>query len=243
MIKILILEDDLLQATHLAQSVRKLGYLVSGIENSGEKAVLHFQEHRPELVLVDIGLKGKLNGIEAVTRMQEIQEVKAIFLTGNIGQDFFEEAKSTRPFAFIAKPFQAVELERTLALAAEQITYELEKPSSEAEASATFLKDRIFVRTHNKLVKILFKDIYYVEADRNYAKIHTKNESILVVCPLKVLDQKLPDQEFIRIHRSFLVNISKLDAVADTFLEINKKKLPISKQHRQELIKNLNTLS
>lgn len=243
MIKILILEDDLVQATHLAQNIRKLGYTVSGIENNGEKAVRHFQQHRPELVLVDIGLNGELNGIEAVTRMQEIQEVKAIFLTGNTGQDYFEDAKATHPFAFINKPFQPVELQRTLALAAEQIQYELEKPTTESDPAATFLKDRIFVRSQNKLVKILFDDIYYVEAERNYAKIYTKNDSILVVCPLKMLDQKLPSQEFIRIHRSYLVNINKLDAVADTFLEINKKKLPISKQHKQELLKNLNTLS
>ncbi|MDN3688787.1 LytR/AlgR family response regulator transcription factor [Cyclobacterium jeungdonense] len=243
MIKILILEDDLVQATHLAQSIRKLGYSVTGIENNGEKAVQHFQQHRPELVLVDIGLNGKLNGIEAVTRMQEIQDVKAIFLTGNSGPHYFEEAKSTHPFAFITKPFHAVELQRTLDLAAEQIQYEREKPTTESDQSATFLKDRIFVRTQNKLVKILFDDIYYVEADRNYAKIHTKNESILVVYPLKVLEQKLPKRDFIRIHRSFLVNITKLDAVADTFLEINKKKLPISKQHKQELLNNLNTLS
>lgn len=243
MITILILEDDLVQATHLAQSIRKLGYSVSGIENNGEKAVQHFHQHRPELVLVDIGLNGPLNGIEAVIRMQEIQEVKAIFLTGNTGEEVFEEAKSTHPFAFINKPFQAVELQRTLALAAEQILYEQEKLTPQSERSATFLNDRIFVRTHNKLVKILFDDIYYVEADRNYAKIHTKNESILVVCPLKVLNEKLPGTVFIRIHRSFMVNITKLDAVADSYLEINEKTLPISKQHKQELLKNLNTLS
>ncbi|WP_154853135.1 LytR/AlgR family response regulator transcription factor [Cyclobacterium xiamenense] len=243
MIRILILEDDMVLAAHLSQTIQKLGYSVTGIEKNGENALLHFRQYLPQLVLVDIGLHGKINGIETVKRIQEIDAIKAIYLTGNTDEDSFEKAKTTRPLAFISKPFQPVELERTLALAAEQILFEPERAKTEPEENATFLKDRIFVRTQNKLVKLLFDDIYYVEADRNYAKIHTKSESILVVCPLKMLDQKLPVRQFVRIHRSFLVNISKLDAVADHFLEINNITLPISKQHKQELLKNLNTLS
>jgi len=88
----------------------------------------------------------------------------------------------------------------------------------------------------------MLDDILYVEADRNYCKINTESESFLIVSPLNKLCEKINQRHFIRIHRSFVVNFSKLDAVADSFVEINSKQIPVSKQYKDELHKMLNKI-
>ncbi|WP_163381109.1 LytR/AlgR family response regulator transcription factor [Cyclobacterium sp. SYSU L10401] len=237
MTKLMIIEDDMVLASDLAQRLQKSGYEVTGIKNNGAEAILHFQKFLPEILLVDIGLRGEMNGIETVEKIQENHEVKTIFLTGNDAEDYFDLAKKTHPFAFISKPFRFQELERTLALLIDQIQLKKEQVQP-----PTFNEDSIFIRNQNKLVKIFYDDIFYMEAERNYAKIYTKEHTVLVVCPLKVLANKLPTHRFIRIHRSFLVNIAKIEAVGDSFLEINKKTLPISKPFKQDLLRKINTL-
>ncbi|MBD3630347.1 response regulator [Cyclobacterium sp.] len=237
MIKMMIIEDDLILAADLAQNLKKSGYEVTGIKNNGEEAIQHFHQFRPDILLVDIGLGGGMDGIETISRIQEVNDTTVIFLTGNNDEAHFKKAKKTHPFAFISKPFRYQELERTLELVMAQLNYNNEKARP-----ATFNEESIFIRNHNKLVKVLYEDIYYLEAERNYAKIHSREQTILVVSPLKVLANKLPAHRFIRIHRSYLVNIPKIEAVGDGFVEINKKTLPVSKQFKQGLLKKINTL-
>ncbi|SHN13223.1 two component transcriptional regulator, LytTR family [Cyclobacterium lianum] len=237
MIRIMIIEDDLVLATHLAQQLNNTGYQVSGIKTNGPDAILHFEKFQPQLLLVDIGLGGGMDGIETVSRIQEENDTTVIFLTGNDDQAHFEKARETQPFAFISKPFNFNELLRTLALATARMEAEQQR-----SASAGFYPDSIFIRNQNKLVKILYDDIHFVEAERNYSKIHTGEQSFLVVSPLKTLAGKLPAHLFIRIHRSYLVSIPKIDAIGDGFLEVNRRTIPVSKHFKQALLKKINAL-
>jgi DNA-binding LytR/AlgR family response regulator len=86
----------------------------------------------------------------------------------------------------------------------------------------------------------MLDDILYVEAERNYCNITTVAQSYMIVSPLNKLCEKIDQWQFIRIHRSFAVNFSKLDAVAESFVEIKGKLIPIGKLYKEDLHKMLN---
>ena len=101
--------------------------------------------------------------------------------------------------------------------------------------------DSIFVRRNERMIKIMIKDIYYFEADRNYCKIFAKNKDFLLVMTLKEIDEKLPPEHFLRIHRSFIINLTHVDEVAGSHVVIGRKAIPLSKSLRAELLTRLQT--
>ena len=237
--KILIVEDDMIIAANISLQLSNLGYEVTGIETKAEEAIHHALETKPDMILMDIQLKGHSSGIDAAHAIRKYLDIPLIYLTANVDDATFQKAKETHPFAFIAKPFTNLNLERTIALVEEKIS-EKRAPISVEDTFVDSQEDRIFIRNNNKLVKVMLGEILYVEADRNYCKIITTDQSYLVVSPMNKLCEKIDSKNFIRIHRSFVVNFSKLEAVAESYVEVNGKLIPIGKQYKEDLHKMLN---
>jgi DNA-binding LytR/AlgR family response regulator len=239
-VKILIVEDEMIIAANISLQLSTLGYEVSGIIPRGEEALLHIKQNQPDIILMDIQLKGELNGIETAQLMQQDYDIPIIYLTANADDDHFEKAKATHPYAFISKPFKKLDLQRAIELTINHI--QIKELTSDSSISPFILSDCIFVRSHEKMVKVHIKDILYIEAERNYCRIHSKDKEYLLVITLKDLDEKLPQEHFLRIHRSFIVNISQIDEIANTHVVISKKAIPISKPLKDELLKRLQTI-
>lgn len=243
-INIFIVEDEMIIAANISLQLSKLGYNISGIVPRGEEALVHIKENKPDIVLLDIQLKGKLDGIETAELMQKEFDIPIIYLTANVDDAHFERAKKTKPYAFISKPFKKLDLQHAIELtvARMQTLNEDEIINDDNIISPFILSDCIFVRDHEKMVKINIKDIYYIQADRNYSRIFSKNRECLLVMTLKEIDDKLPDEHFLRIHRSYIVNLSHVDEVAGTHLVVNRKAIPISKSLRTNLLKRIQTI-
>jgi len=239
-VRILIVEDDMIIGANLSLQLVNLGYEITGIESRGEEALAHAMANTPDIILMDINLKGKLNGIETVSAIQRKKDIPIIYLTANSDEATFSKAKETRPRAFIAKPFNNLDLQRTIALVVEQLKGNsvAKHPVLEIEV----LEDRIFVRHNGKMEKLLLADILYIEADRNYCTLITDTGNYLLTSTLKTMEEKLPKAIFIRVHRSFMVNISKLDVVADNHLEIKRKVIPLSKSQKELLMARIQTI-
>lgn len=236
--RILIVEDDMIIAANISLQLSKLGYDVTGIESRGEDAINHAKENHPDIILMDINLKGKLDGIETAKSIQDFFDIPFIYLTANSDEASFQKAKETHPYAFISKPFNKLNLERTIALVVGKITEEnMEKKSSAGIVEA--LEDRIFIRSQGKLIKVMLDEILYIGAERNYCNIITADQNFTITSPLNVLFEKMASKDFLRVHRSYVVNIKKLDAVADSHLEINKITIPVSKMYKEDLIKSI----
>ena len=238
--RILIVEDDMIIAANLSLQLTSLGYEVTGIESRGEEAITHAIKNTPDILLLDINLKGKIDGIETAKEIQKHQDIPIIYLTANSDEATFEKAKSTHPKAFITKPFNRLNLHRTIALVVEQLKNSKEVNSNPQEME--ILEDRIFIRQHGNMVKLLLKDIQYIEADRNYCTIMTDSGSYVLATTLKVMEEKLSKSHFLRVHRSFMVNLSKLDAVAEHHLEIGRKVIPLSKSNKDLLLDRIRTI-
>jgi DNA-binding LytR/AlgR family response regulator len=239
--RVLIVEDDMIIGANVSLQLSKLGYEITGIESRGEEALIHARLNTPDLVLMDINLKGSLDGIETASAMQNTTDIPIVYITANNDEATFEKAKKTHPFAFIAKPINMRALHRTLSLVEEQIN-KRNKTESEKEEIIEFLNDRIFIRHHGQMVKLLLEEILFVEADRNYCHIVTSKQTYLLTATLKVMHDKLLSSIFVRVHRSYIVNITQLDVVAESHVEINRKVIPLSKSYKEALLKHLQTI-
>lgn len=243
-IKILIVEDEMVIAANISLQLTELGYEVTGIVPRGEEALTQIESEFPDILLLDINLKGKLDGIETALKMQENHDIPVIYLTANSDDAHFRRAKETHPYAFIAKPFKKLDLQRAIELTMSQVGIKEKintKPQQEKE-DISILEDAIFVRHSTSMVKVKIEEILYIEAERNYSRVITGKKEHLLVITLKEMDKKLPAKHFMRIHRSYIINISKIQEIATTHIVIGRKAIPTSKSLKKELLKRLQTI-
>ena len=97
----------------------------------------------------------------------------------------------------------------------------------------------LFLKVDRKFVKVLTKDILYIESLKDYIRVTTKLNSWISYQSLTAITEKLPTENFVRIHRSFTIAIDKVDAIEDNCVEIEGKLIPISREHRQEVLKRI----
>lgn len=236
--KILIVEDEMIIAANMSLQLTSLGYEITGIILKGEDALVHIKQNTPDIILLDLHLKGTLSGVETAQLIQEDYNIPIIYVTANSDDVHFNKVKATNPYGFISKPFKKQDLQRTIELAVNRFSSENEKEtdSVKEETLPFILSDCIFVRHQDKMVKVQIDDILYIEAERNYARIYSKNKEYLLVVTLKDLEEKLPINYFMRIHRSFIVNLSKIDEIATSHIVISKKAIPISPESKKHLL-------
>ena len=244
-IKILVVEDEMIIGAKVAMFLSELGYEVTGIIPRAEEALLQLEENAPDIALLDIQLKGNMDGIELAQVLQKEHQIPVIFLTANSDDATFNRAKEAKPYAFLAKPFKKLDLQRalelTISLMANQVPTEQQEQKTSGE-TPYILSDRIFVRNKDRMVKILFEAILYIEAERNYCRIFTKTKEYLLTMPMKNLEDQLPAALFPRIHRSHIVNLAQVDEVDESTVVIGQKTLPLSKSLREEFLMRIKTV-
>ncbi len=103
--KIMIVEDEWITADDIKTSLQSLGYTVSSVASSGKEAIQKAEEDRPDLVLMDIVLKGQMDGIEAANQIRSSFNIPIVYLTAYADEKVLERAKITEPFGYIVKPF------------------------------------------------------------------------------------------------------------------------------------------
>lgn len=241
-LKLLVVEDDMIIAATIALQLTKLGYEVSGIVPRGEEAIQHAETNRPDLILLDISLKGALDGIDTAHAIHQQWNIPIIYVTANTDEATFARAKKTRPYAFISKPVRALELQRAIELAVSRLAEEPPISPHPAPDAPFVLSDRIFVRYREKIVKIFIADILYLEADRNYCHLYTATKDYLLTTTLKAMEDKLPAAFFVRIHRSYLANLMQVDEVGEGYIGIKGKTIPLSHLLRDALLKRIQTI-
>lgn len=249
-LNIFIVEDESIVAKDIQNSLTKLGYNVIGIANNGKDAIEKILELKPDLLLMDIMIKGDLTGIDVSEKIKEKLNVPIIFLTAYADEGTLAKAKITEPYGYILKPFKEVDLHSTIEMA-----YYKHQKDSELQKERDFLyslveskeesnKDILFVKANSRLVKVLLKDIYYVEALKDYVIINTQYARYAIHSTMKEIDKKLGNTEFARVHRSYIARLDKISSIdsQNVVLENDKKTIPVGGSYREELMKKLNLL-
>lgn len=243
---VLVVEDESIVSKDIQHSLKKLGYNVVGAAATGDRALEIGRTEKPDIVLMDIMLKGDMNGIEAAEIMKSELGIPVIFLTAYADDSTLSKAKVTEPYGYIIKPFKEVDLHTTIEMA----LYKHNK-NKEVEKERDLLyslvenkdsKEFIFVKANSRLVKLNTKDIYYVEALKDYVVINTLDSRYTIHSTMKDIEKKLPSEQFTRVHRSYIVRLDKIASIEypNLHLEKDKKIIPIGGSYRDELVNKIN---
>jgi DNA-binding LytR/AlgR family response regulator len=240
---VLIVEDEMIIAADMSMQLSKVGYDVIGINTRGEDALKTLESNLPDVILMDIVLSGRMSGIDTALLILEKYQIPIIFLTSNTDDETFQRALMAKPFAFVSKPFQIKEIERSLKLALRRVD-EMRATNTGFDASddhVSSLDDRLFIRHKHQMVKVFIKDIIYIEADRNYSNIYTSNQNYFLTVSLGHLITQLPADIFVRVHRSFVINIEKIDAVSEQYeyVIMQSYQVPVARRMKDEVVKRL----
>ncbi|HCE58737.1 MAG TPA: hypothetical protein DER09_13145 [Prolixibacteraceae bacterium] len=245
--KILIVEDEILVATDIQESLEGLGYTVQGMVDTGLKAIEAVEKQLPDLILMDINLKGEMTGIEAATNITRNNDVPIIYLTANTDIDTVNKAKVALPYGYISKPFTDKDLQTNIEIAIFKFANDV-KLKMESEQFNTFFdlkdheKNQIIVHGQKGLEKINIKDVYFIENDGKQTIIHLSEDEVVTDKSFVELTGLFPKKYFVQVSQYFVINALKVFAVKYPEIIIADKMTVISvDEEYRETIKTINS--
>ncbi|MGB1102908.1 MAG: response regulator [Crocinitomicaceae bacterium] len=245
---VLLVEDESIVSKDIQHSLKKLGYNVVGAASTGEKAFELAVSTKPDIILMDIMLKGDINGIQTAEQVKEELNIPVIFLTAYTDEATLSKAKVTEPYGYIIKPFKEVDLHTSIEMALYKYSKEKEV-LKERDLFYSLIENKdsqdfIFVKSKSRIVKIKTKDIYFVEALKDYVVINTLESRYTIHSTMKDIVKKLSSDHFIRVHRSFIVRVDKIASIEypNLNLENDKKTVSIGGSFKDGLMERLNLL-
>lgn len=238
-INILIIEDELHLSAHLEKKLIRLDYNVVGVAADLEQAYGLFYARKPDIIIVDIMLGNRADGITFAEHVYNNPEHRkpTIFLTGKTDKATFEKAKLAHPAAYFIKPFNIHELQYNIDLAIVEFQNEQSK-AQETDA------DYLFVKKGDNYVMVYHADIQYIMVDGKYSDIHTPTGKYVVKQSLANIQRRMP-ASFLRVHNNYLINLRQIERFnkkdSQLFLKGNTP-IPVSQGRGTVLLEQLNSL-
>jgi DNA-binding LytR/AlgR family response regulator len=229
-IKVLIVEDKILIAEGIAATLRSHSLDVTGVCTTGEEALTHVKNYKPDLVLMDIELGGAIDGISTAKLLQEIHPVPIIYLSDFGDKKTVERAKQTLPANYLTKPFVDADLVRAIEIA---FTNANAKNNSASQPS---FKKHVFLKDKNIFIKLACDDILFLEADRAYCKVITGDKEFVLSNSMNHVHEQLNKNDFIRIHRSYIVNLSRVTSINGNVIGFGSRSVTMSKEYRDDFL-------
>ena len=240
-LKILLVEDELITAMHLRQTLEKEGHQITGMARTFQDAQQLVVTNPPNLALVDIELASTSTGtgIDTARELLLHQPMPIIYLTANAEQDVFRAANNTHPAAYLLKPFKPSELLFTIELAWQNFQRRTPAP---ADASAP---DYLMLPVNGGLDRIDFDEVTYLTADGAYARLFLADGTVHTVSTnLGQLEQYFPASRFYRLSRSHVVNLHCIKRLKDGKLQLTTQHeaLPVPASSQKELLKRMTVI-
>lgn len=231
----LIVDDEYMARLLLEEYVRKLPSLtLTGSCTNALEAFHLLQNHSVDLLFLDIQMP-YLTGLEFV---QTLRNKPAIVFTTAYAEHAVEGFRLDA-VDYLLKPFSFERFVQAVNKAIDFVSFH-RQPDSKQPSSGSPVTDHFFVKSDGKLVKICFADILYIEGLKEYVSIYTAdNQRIITLQSIKNLETLLPEGAYLRIHKSYIISLARIDAIVGNQVEIRKKPLPIGATYKEELMKRL----
>lgn len=212
--KVIIIEDEFFAANHLSDLVTSLGFWVVGVYHSGED-FLKQTDWRFDAAVVDIFLSEEMSGLQIAEKLRERQK-PFIFLTANQDNRTLKEAARLAPTAYISKPFKPNDVSAALQIIVHKMAPKLR------------------IRGATGIEMLDPCDVLFVKSDGVYIELHTLKGMVVQRKLLKEVMDELP-ANFIRVHRSYLVNSDYIDHRTSTYVGVRGHQVPVSRSFRENL--------
>ncbi|MCD6068774.1 MAG: transcriptional regulator [Bacteroidetes bacterium] len=227
----IIVDDDKMARMALKALVSDISFLT--LKHECDTAISAFntlQREQIDLVFLDIEMP-EMSGLELLKNLERRPIV--VFCTAK--EEYAVEAFELNVADYIVKPYTKARFLAAVSRAKEIF-------DSKQQQVETLEKEYIFIRTNSVLTKIIISEISYIQALGDYINIFTDDKRHTVHMTLKAIEDKLLSEKFYRLHRSYLINLDKIDSVEKETAYINKHPIPIGEQNKQELLKRLNLI-
>lgn len=230
--KCLIVDDNKMARMALKQLVGQVPNLELVAEcNDATEALEYLNTTQIDLLLLDIEMPD-MSGLELTHNLGK-QRPLIIFTTAK--KDYAVEAFELSVVDYLIKPIALPRLKQAI----DKATEALESNKQEVKVED---QGFVFVKDNGILKRISIDDILFLEAMGDYVKVHTAQKFHVVHATLKSIEEKLPASKFIRVHRSYIVAINKIDYIQEGTISIGKTSIPVADTHKSNLNKRLNLL-
>jgi DNA-binding LytR/AlgR family response regulator len=226
--KCIIVDDEPIARSILKDYISRDERLqLAGSFKSATEALLHIHNQQTDLIFLDI----KMPGISGIELLKSLKNPPLIIFTTAF-REHATDGFDLNAIDYLVKPFS---FDRFLQ-ASNKVAEALKHSSKKVELEKRDFVTSIFVKDGTKLIQIGIDDILYVEAVREYIKIVTRSKKYLVHQSMKSVEEKLPSDNFIRIHKSYIAAINKIHSIEGNMIVIGEHTLPISRQLKEEII-------
>lgn len=223
-IRCLIVEDEPIARKIIREFIAQVDYLeLAGECENALKAEAFLQQHEADILFLDIEMP-KLSGVEYLRN----GKVKPLVIITTAYPEYALEGYELDVIDYLLKPIAFARFLKAVQKASDMI------PS---RAAATPDPDILFVRCDNRLEKISLPDVLYFESSGNYVSIVFQGKKLLAYLTLKSLEEQLPRNRFIKVHRSFIINFSKVEKIEDNQVTVGDKQVPVSRSYADALNK------
>ena len=230
MISCIVVDDDEMARIYLKN-------LLLGVENlkvmrtceNGFEAISFLKNNKIDLIFLDINMP-EFSGIEIVQSIENLPQI--IFTSAHA--EYALEAFEYHVTDFIKKPIGFERLKKAIDRVKElQMNVDTAKD----------LQNDIYIRSDGRFLKLDFDNINFIESLGDYVKFITTSKNIHIVhSTLKNIDEKIKNDNFLRVHRSYIVNLTKIKNIQDSTLTIGNKSIPVSRSNKPELLKRIRTI-
>lgn len=232
-LKVLIIEDDALITEDIKMMISKIGHVVIGNAFSSNQAINLLRDLNPDIVLLDINLGGKIDGIDIAEIINMKYSIPFVFITSYSDDHTVNRAGESRPSGYIVKPFDQNDLKVAIQFAMFRFLNQRNPKTVYDEQSVYFFKDR------DVLTPVKAQDIMYIKADDNYCIIVTNDSKHIVHSTLKSINEKLACNALIQCHRSYVVNYSFIEQISEGYAKIGSTEIPIGRKFKKSFFDSL----
>jgi DNA-binding LytR/AlgR family response regulator len=226
--KCIIVDDEPLAIEILESYVGKIEQLkLQATFRNAVSAFTYLQQNVVDVIFLDIQMP-KLSGIDFLKSLKN--PPKVIFTTAF--RDYAIEGFELEVVDYLLKP---IPFERFLKAVAKVLHQPIASPSIE-NTKPEIADDFVYFKVDKKMIKTKMSDILYIESIKDYVKVRTPEKEIITQQKISYLEESLPKEKFLRIHRSFIVNRERIDAYSATDIEVGKFHIPIGRNYKSDVI-------
>ncbi|MEQ9424891.1 MAG: response regulator transcription factor [Cyclobacteriaceae bacterium] len=247
-VKILIAEDNVAHASKMEILLDKLDYELLGIQSNEKDFLQMFKATSPDLVILDIELEKDGDGIEIAAKINRIKPTPVIFATSFEDKVTIKRALQEDPYAYLTKPIERTQLQAAIELALykfSRIGQGHDKKDYKGWEEDAIVNDSFFIKSGSKLVKVRHDDVLWIEvAQERYCDIVTPERNYQLRSSVNQLEERLHSSRFVRVHRSHIVNIQKVDGI-DEFemtVKVGSRSLPLGGVYKANVLNRLKLL-
>jgi len=226
-IKCIIVDDEPFAQKGLEEYVKEIDFLelVAVCDNAMQVYAL-LRNNKADLILLDIEMP-ELSGIDFIKSLKKMPAV--IFTTAY--PEYALQSYDLDVIDYLVKPISFQRFLKAINKAKHFLADKLKDPSQIAEES-----DYLFLKVNHQLEKIFYKDILFIEALQNYVAIHLADKKIISYITISGMEKKLPANLFMRIHKSYIVALHKINMITGSKIIINTHELPVSRNVKDKLM-------